>query len=748
MLEQRPLNDAWVGQSPARVDGAAKVGGVARYIADIDFPGVIDAAVVRSEIPRGLIRSVTLDPSFDWSEVTIATADDVPCNEMALIEFDQPVLAKSEIRHSYEPIVLLCCADPVKLARARMHVQVEVDALPAVLSMDDALAAKTVIAGTDNVIKRYKITRGDALDAMNKGEVIIRGTYDVGHQEQLYIEPQGCVAYWTNAELRVVGSFQCPHYVQKALAHAFQLPKEKIDVSQAVTGGAFGGKEEYPSVIAVHAALLARKSGKPVRILYDRKEDIEATTKRHPARTQITTSCDRNGILGAIHIQTVMDAGAYVTLTPVVLSRGTLHACGAYKWQDVLVEASAVATNTPPTGAFRGFGAPQTIFAVERHLDKIAAELGLDPLELRKRNLLCRGATMPTGQVLETPIALDECVRRAEQESDYWNKRKAYGMHARQPEAHKVRGIGASVFLHGAGFTGSGEDRLKGEVAVDLLARGRLRVRSGSTDMGQGTETVFRQIAATAAEVPFADVDVAVPSTAHVPDSGPTVASRTVMIVGSLVEQASRGVAQIVRDEMHKGGGSFADAADRLLAKQASITCQRQYHSPPGVHFDDVTYSGTAYPAYAWACDVAEVEVDLDTFEITVLGFWSCVDVGKAIHPVMCKGQLEGGALQAIGWALWEEVKWKDGRILNPRMTTYIVPTILDAPRFHTSLVEEPYAHGPFGAKGIGELPMDGGAPAIAAAIEHATGLSFASIPITPELVYDAWLAHDDKEAI
>jgi len=271
-------------------------------------------------------------------------------------------------------------------------------------------------------------------------------------------------------------------------------------------------------------------------------------------------------------------------------------------------------------------------------------------------------------------------------------------------------------------------------VAVDLMPCGQLRIRTASTDIGQGTETVFAQIAADAAKIPVCDVSFAVPCTTVVPDSGPTVASRTVMVVGAIVEQAAGDVAARVRAEQGSGGGSFAEAGDRLLERDGVVSSTREYEPPDWVHWDEKRYKGDAYPVFAYSCDVAEVEVDLDTFEVKVLGFWIAADVGKAINPVMCKGQLEGGTLQAIGWALCEEVVWDRGRIVNPRMTNYIVPTALDSPPFETLLVEAPYAYGPGGgAKGIGELPMDGGAPAIAAAVEHATGLAMDHLPLTPE---------------
>jgi len=433
----------------------------------------------------------------------------------------------------------------------------------------------------------------------------------------------------------------------------------------------------------------------------------------------------------------VMDAGAYVTLTPVVLSRGVLHAAGAYRWSDVRIEGVSVATNTPPNGAFRGFGAPQTIWAIERHLDRVARELATNAGALKRQNVLLDGDATATGQTLRGSVGSVECVAEAFEASDYLAKS------ARGPRVsgRKARGIGCAVFMHGGGFTGSGERMLKGRVAVDLKPSGKLLIRSASTDIGQGTETVFAQIAADAAGVPLADVSFATPCTTHVPDSGPTVASRTVMVVGAIVEQAAAQVAARVHTEQSASGGSFKEAADRLLERERDVSELVQYEPPSWVDWDEKRYRGDAYPVYAWSCDVAEVEVDLDTFEVKVLDFWIAADVGKAIHPVQCKGQLEGGTLQAIGWALSEEVRWDGGTILNPRMTNYIIPTSLDAPPFHTILVEKPYAHGPAGgAKGIGELPMDGGAPAIAAAVEHATGIVMDSLPLTPERLFAASL--------
>jgi len=614
-----------VGTDVPRVDGPAKVTGRAVYVDDLPaMLGELHGATVRSPVARGLLRGVHFDPSFDWSDVTIVRADDLSENVVAVIVDDQPVLAADRINHVYEPVVLLACEDRRKLARALDSVSLDIAPLEPILDIEASLDAEVAVWGADNIQKRYLIQRGeeDIDAAIERCDVVVRGVYFTPSQEQLYIEPQGVIAHWDEQGVHAIGSIQCPYYVHKALVRALGEEGDRVHITQAVTGGGFGGKEEYPSIIALHAALLSKKSGRPVRMVYDRKEDMEATTKRHPCRCEITSGCDQDGRLIALKMSIVMDGGAYVTLTPVVLSRGILHASGAYQWQDVRLDATAVATNTPPNGAFRGFGAPQTIWAIERHLDEVARRLDMDPVELKTKNVLREGGTTATGQVLRSSVGSLACIDKAIGESGYFDKRK------RGPvvEGRKARGIGASVFMHGAGFTGSGERHLKGKAAVDLCPGGRLRIRTASTDIGQGTETVFRQIVADAAGVDLDAVDFAVPCTTHVPDSGPTVASRTVMVVGSIVERAAREIGERVEAERSARGGSFAKAGDRLLA-EGEVTSLLTYEAPPWVNWDDATYRGDAYPCFGWACDVAEVLVDLDTFEVQVTNFWSAVDV-------------------------------------------------------------------------------------------------------------------------
>jgi CO/xanthine dehydrogenase Mo-binding subunit len=529
---------------------------------------------------------------------------------------------------------------------------------------------------------------------------------------------------------------QCPYYVHKALSMLFALPAEKIRVVQMETGGGFGGKEEYPSIIAGHAALLAWKTGRPVKMVYDRAEDMVATTKRHPSRTRIRSAVDTEGRLQALDIDFVIDGGAYCTLSPVVLSRGTIHASGPYFCPNVRIRGRAVATNYPPHGAFRGFGAPQSIFALERHMDRVAAVVGLSPDELRRRNFIRPGQTSAVGQVMGDPVDMAAILDRALELSGFHEKRERFAAHnATQPGVRK--GIGLATFLHGAGFTGSGEDMLASLAEVEVTAAGRIRVLTSSTEIGQGTVTIFSQIAADALGVDVEDVDVVQPDTALVPNSGPTVASRTCMVVGKLVENAARSVRRTLSEAGLPAEGyardEFLAAARAHVERHGSLRVSAQYEPRPGARWDDEKYEGDAYGSYAWAAYVAEVSVDMTTFEIRVDDFVAVQEVGKVINPVLASGQIEGGVAQAIGWALFEDVVWREGRMANAQMTNYIMPTAVDLPTIRVYFEEVPYPHGPAGAKGIGELPMDGPAPAIANAVANATGVDVHRIPLTPE---------------
>ncbi|HEX8163144.1 MAG TPA: xanthine dehydrogenase family protein molybdopterin-binding subunit [Pyrinomonadaceae bacterium] len=728
-----------VGRPVPRKEGRGKVTGAARYIDDLTLPGMLHGATVRSAVPRGRIKSVTFGEGVAWDEFTVVTAKDIPgANAVALILLDQPYLASEFVNHPEEPIVLLAHPDKHLVERARRAVRVEIEPLPPVFTIEESAARKEIVWGEDNTFKSYLVEKGDVDEVWSREDVlVVEGEYRTGAQEQLYIETNGVIAVANAAEgVTVWGSMQCPYYVHKALIKLFGLPEEKVRVIQTETGGGFGGKEEYPSMIAGHAALLAWKSGRPVKIIYDRAEDMAATTKRHPSLTRHRTAVTRDGRLAAQQIDFVIDGGAYATLSAVVLSRGTIHAAGPYSCPNVRINARAVATNAPPHGAFRGFGAPQSIFALERHMDKVARAVGLSAKEFRRRNFINEGETTATEQTIRERVDMSGLLARAFELSGYEGKRERF---ARENAAGaKVRrGIGFAAFMHGAGFTGSGEVFLQSVVGCEAGPDGRVRVLAASTEIGQGTNTIFAQIAAQALRLDYDMVEVSQPDTASVPNSGPTVASRTCMIVGKLVESAALGLRQTLQGAGLLGDAytteEWREACRRHAERHGALRSFSQYKPPPNVVWDEGRYRGDAYGAFAWAVYVAEVSVDLVTYDARVEDFVAVQEVGRVIHPVLAAGQIEGGVAQGVGYALYERVAWREGRMANSQMTNYIMPTAMDVPPIRVHFEETPYPYGPAGAKGIGELPMDGPAPAILSAVEQATGVAFTHIPLMPE---------------
>ncbi len=731
------LKSTFVGKSVPRKEALSKITGAAKYIDDLSFPGMIHGVTVRSPVARGRLKKISFEGDLPWNEITQVTAKDIPGeNCVAVILKEQPMLVDGMINHPEEPIVLLAHPDRALLEKARKNVKFEIEALPSVLSIDDALSKKAVVWGSDNILKSYLVEKGDISQAFAEADLIVEGEYTTGAQEQLYIEPNGMIAVANPKDgVTVWGSLQCPFYVHKALKTLFGLPDDKIRVIQVETGGGFGGKEDYPSLIAGHAALLAWKSGRPVKIIYDRAEDMAATTKRHPSRTRHKTAVTKEGKILGMDIDFVLDGGAYLTLSSVVLSRGTIHAPGPYVVPHVRIKSAAVATNTPPHGAFRGFGAPQSIFALERHLDVVAARLGLSPEEIRRRNFIHQGQQTATSQTIKEPVDFDKLMDRAFEMSHYHSKIKRFEIENKTSPIKK--GIGFAAFMHGSGFTGSGEVYLASVAGVEATSEGRIRVLASSTEIGQGKNTVFAQIVADALCVDVGLVDVAQPDTSVVPNSGPTVASRTTSVVGKLVEDAAKGLQATLRQSGFLGesytSAQFQEACLVYLEKFGSLKTLSQYKAPPGIFWDDEKYRGDAYGTFAWAVYVAEVSVDTRTFEVKVDDFVAVQEIGRVVNPLLAQGQIEGGVIQALGYAIYENVIWKDGRMANNRMTNYIIPTTMDVPRVQVHFEEVPYAYGAAGSKGIGELPMDGPAPAVINAIAHATGGDFKHIPLMPE---------------
>jgi CO/xanthine dehydrogenase Mo-binding subunit len=731
-----------VGTPALRKEGYGKVTGGARYIDDIALPGMWHGATVRSNIARGIIKDIRFGAGIAWNEFVIVTAKDIPGDNCIplIMDHDQPVLAETQVNHPEEPVVLLAHPDKARLHEAVTAIEIDYEPLPAVFTIEESERQKTIVWGEDNIIKRFLVEKGDVDSAWQCAAHIVTGEYHTGAQEQLYIENNGVIADWSEADgLIIRGSMQCPYYVHKALLRVFDLPAEKVRVIQVETGGAFGGKEDYPSLIAAHAGLLAKKAGRPVKIIYDREEDLAATTKRHPSRTRYRTAVDGNGRLLAMDIQVDLDGGAYATVTPTVLSRATIHAAGPYYCENIRIRSHAWATNLPPHGAFRGFGSPQTIFGIERHMDQIAKAAGISPQEVRRRNFLTQGKTTATGQEIRDAIDLPGMLDRALKVSDYEAKHLRF---ARENATSSVikRGLGVASFMHGAGFTGSGERYLNSLVGLEADATGHVTVLVSSTEFGQGTNTILSQIAAEALGLLCEDISVAQPDTQRVPNSGPTVASRTTMIVGRLVQDAAHALADILREQKLLGekfsSAEFRAACAAYTAQFGALRSEARYQAPKDIFWDDVAYKGEAYPAFAWAIYVAEVAVDTRTYSTQVVNFYALQEVGRVINPLLAAGQIEGGVAQGIGYALYEKVVWKNGRMSNNQMTNYIMPTAVDVPNIEVYFEETPCVHGPYGAKGLGELPHDGPAPAILNAIQDATGINLTTIPLLPEDMY------------
>jgi len=731
-----------VGKSVPRKEGRDKVTGRSQYVDDMVLPNMLFGATVRSQTPRGRIKTITFAPGIAWDEFVIVSAKDIPGkNCIALIGDDQPCLASEFVNHPEEPILLLAHPDRHLLPSAVEAVSIEYDPLPAIFTIEESERRSEIVWGGGNIFKTYLIEKGDVDGVWEKADHIVEGEYTTGAQEQLYIENNGMIAAFDAVEgITVWGSLQCPYYIHKALMALCNLPAEKVRVVQMETGGAFGGKEEYPSMIAAHAALLAIKSGKPVKIIYDRMEDMAATTKRHPSRTRHRTAVSKDGRILGGEIDFTIDGGAYLTLSPVVLSRGAIHAGGPYYWPSIRIRAKAVATNAPPHGAFRGFGAPQSLFAMERHMDRIARAVGISPAEIRRRNFLQPGQTTTTEQVVREPIDLGKLLDRALEVSDYHSKKQRFAKENQFGTTRK--GFGIAAFLHGAGFTGSGERYLGSVVGVEGCADGSVRVLVSSTEFGQGTKTVLSQIAAEALSLPYENVIMARPDTLEVPNSGPTVASRTVMVVGKLVQSAALGIKQTLISSRLLGASYSADefrsACEQYVAKHGAFRSWSRYEPPSDIFWDDEKYRGEAYAAFAWAVYTAEITVDLTTYSVRVDDFVALQEVGKVLHPLLARGQIIGGVAQAIGFTLYEKVVWQNGRMQNSQMTNYIMPTSSDLPPIRVFFEELGNIYGAYGAKGIGELPMDGPAPAIVNAVEDALGIPFDSVPLLPEDIMEA----------
>jgi CO/xanthine dehydrogenase Mo-binding subunit len=614
------------------------------------------------------------------------------------------------------------------LAEGLAAIAVEYELLPALLDMERSLENGEVMA-------HWKVRRGEASVALTRGDlVLVERTYHTPYQEHAYIETNGMVGAPDGlGGIVVQGSMQCPFYVQKAVASALGCDLNQVRIVQTVTGGGFGGKEDAPSAPGAHAALLAKASGRPVRLILSREEDMAVMSKRHPARVQVRIGATRDGHLIAAEVDYLLDGGAYATLSPVVLYRGAVHACGPYRVPNVRVDARVVRTHTVPCGAFRGFGEPQAVFGIESAMDELAERLEMDPLELRLRNALQEGDETITGHGLKSSVGFREVLVKVAEAADWRRKRELFA----EDSGPLRRGIGIAACYYGVGLGAMGKHLNPAGASVVIAGDGSVSVAVGTTEIGQGMVTVLCQIAAEALGCPVEAVRVVEADTSRVPDSGPTVASRTTVMSGNAIRDAAAKIRAAMEPVIADSGLSWRDAVALCVRNQVGLAAHG-WSVPPATTFDLATGQGEAYICYSWSANVVEVAVDTETGETRVLRVHSGHDAGRIINPTAAEGQVEGGVVQGLGYALVEEHLLKDGRILNDQFSTYIIPTSLDTPEIRPIFVEHPFPWGPYGAKGLGETPIIAVAPAVTAAIAHATGVRLDTIPATPERVFAA----------
>lgn len=693
-----------ISKPVVKKDHQEKTSGSAVYIADFKMDNMLYGGFLRSEKARGVIEAIEIPP-LDEGYHVVGYRDVPGMNLLKVVTSEQPIFAEQEVQFIGEPILLLAGPDEKQVKNYLKQMKVTYAEKDPILRIEDSTEAAA----------EYSYQKGSPEEVFANAARVVEETFETGYQEQAYIEPQGVLADFHDGKITVYGSMQCPYYVKSAVMQAMDLGEDAVQIIQTTTGGGFGGKEDYPSLIACEAAVAAYKIGKPVRLIFGRREDMAVTPKRHPAKLIYRAALGKNNEILGIDADITLDAGAYAGLSSVVLQRSLIAAVNVYNIPNLKVHGKAAITNTVPSGAFRGFGAPQSIFAIESLMNHLAYQIGVTPFELRKKYLSKQGDKTSTGGEFHDPVKLEEILEKLDKSSGYSEK---YDRWLGQTGRFR-RGIGLSVFLHGCGFTGSAErDFIRSVVKLQKNADDTVRILVSNTDIGQGLKTTLSKIVAEVLGIPFGQVYIDNPDTDIVPNSGPTVASRSLMIVGRLLEKAS-----------YRMKADWEPGVPQLV--------EQHYVHPDLIPWDMGTFSGDAYPTYSWGANVVEVEVDTLLAATKVTGVWGAFDVGTAIDTTIMRGQMEGGMLQGLGYGSMEKMECVNGAIRQSSITDYIIPTAKDTVPFETILIDNPYREGPFGAKGAGELTLIGTAPAYTAAVENAIGMPVYQIPLTPERIME-----------
>ena len=698
-----------------RSDALSKARGEAKYVSDYFFEGMLHAQMLRSTEARADIVSINLPVLPDG--YYFISAKDIPeqgVNSLHMIGDDWRCFADGDVRYVGETIGLFVGPSPAVVKSLVDNTRVEYRPKESCITIDDAIAVKggSLLDGKDDDImcQLYCEKGHDMEEVFKDADMVLTETFETGFQEHVHLETNGAIVTEEGDSYVIYISCQCPFYVRKSVAALLALPLEKVIIRQTTTGGAFGGKEHFPDVLAGPLLVAESRIHKPIKMIFDREEDMEFSVKRHPSKITYKSAIKDGKLIGTLG-DIYYNCGAYLSASFVVLQRGVFHANGVYDIPNTRLNGYGMATNTFPSDAFRGFGAPQTLFAIEMHMTHIARKLGIDPADFKKSMFLKKGGeTVTNGHVVEE-VMLNEMFDNIAKESDYYRKSREYGYGT-------GRGIGVSFYNHGGAFTGNGEQAIIKAHARLKKTGNKVTIETGSTEMGQGFQTILRKIAASTLAIPMEDVDYPNPDTSVVPDSGPTAASRSTMIVGRIIERCAQEMKQ------RWGEGDFS--------------VEKEYEHPDGFPWDQSTFRGDAYLGYGWGAAIVEVEIDKRTNEVQVKGIWTSHEIGKAIDELIVHGQINGGVIQSLGYASMEKMENRNGRFKQTSMSDYVIPTSMDFPAQYYHIQENPYPYGPYGAKGMGELVFNGADAAYCDALERAIGKDIFKIPLPPEDIEEA----------
>lgn len=669
-------------------DHYAKVSGQAKYVDDIVLEDMQYGKLVRSTVARAKIKDIII-PKLPEGYIIVDKNDIPGKNRVQIVEDDHPVFADGEVQFIGECILMVVGPCKETVEKIADEIKIEYEVFEPVLDIEKS----------EVIFFDYNFGKGDVEKAFAEADKVYEEEFETGYQEQAYLETQGLIGQYVGEKVTVRGSMQCPYYVHGAVASTMGFEARRVQIIQDVTGGGFGGKEAFPSILACQVAVAAFKAKKPVKCIFDRREDMEYTSKRHPSKSKYKVALKDKKIT-AMEIEVIFNSGAYTTLSPVVLQRGIICANGIYDVPNLKVNGRAMKTNTSPTGAYRGFGAPQTFFAVEQLMTHIAEDIEMEPLDFKMANMVKQNDRTSTGGKYHFPVPVPKMIEDVVTRSNYYKKREEY----KNQTGRYRKGIGMSLIFHGAGFTGSGErDIIKAEAQLKKYKNGDVEILVSNTDIGQGLKTTFSKIVAKELNIPYEEVLINNPDTDIVPDSGPTVASRSLMVVGELLRRAAI-----------KLRSQWVDGEEQIVSEN--------FVEPDFViPFYIEKFQGDAYPTYAWGVQAVELEIDTVTGSHKVLDVWASYDVGTPIDMNIVVGQMEGGLMQGLGFAHMEQMDYNDmGRIRNNSLSDYIIPTSADIPNLEVKMHIEEYPLGPYGAKGAGELPLVGGPGAYIAAVENA----------------------------